>query len=87
MVSAKAVTLASHRGLYVGPADADLLRPSIGATDQAAIAFQLLIVQGLFQRIEHEVLAYRIATSMRLLVTCRASTPRSSGALSDPAIQ
>jgi hypothetical protein len=62
-----AVALAAHRGLDAGlgqpfaVADADVLRPAVRVVDQAAVTLGLAGVQGLLQRIEHEVRAHRTA--------------------------
>lgn len=44
-----------------GVPDADVLRGAIRVENQAAVALGLVVVQRLFQRIEHEVRAHRTA--------------------------
>ena len=62
-----AVTPATHRRLDasfrqpLGIANADLLRAPIGVIDETSIAFGLLGIQGLLQRIKYEVRAHRAA--------------------------
>jgi hypothetical protein len=69
MVSAKApvitVALAADRGFDagfskpLGVPDADVLRPSVAVANQASITLGLPGIQGLLQRIEHEVGPHR----------------------------